>query len=202
MVPGYCVSTTLFHLAYRSVGKLWNGQCDEPKSSSCYTKDTCAASASQRLSGKSDSLCQTSICEETLFDSGGERLINTTTTENETSKRIVCQAFRFHYSDLATRIVHPEKLAGTLYAKCLIARGTKEAVQTTLGISNAQKAALLLNAFESTLITSDQPLTVLKGFCQAVKKERTLKPILRRMKETVGKHCLIMLNSDKVVYKR
>ena len=169
-----------------SVGKLWNGQRGESKSNSCYSKDTCAASASQRLSERSDSICQASICEETSLDSGGE---HPATTENETSKRIVCQAFRSHYSDLATRIVHPDKLACALYAKCLIARGTKEAVQTTLGISSAQKAAILLNAFESTLITSDQPLAVLKGFCQAVKKEHTLKPILRRMKETVGKQC-------------
>lgn len=178
----------MFHI---SVGKRWNGQHDESKSGSRLNKETCTSPVtvcnfSQRHSGNSDSICQSSACEETSLSAGGDHLDFSAAKETKISQRFVCQAFRTHYSDLATGILHPDKLASILYAKSLISRGTKEAVQTTLGISTAQKAAMLLSAVETTLITSTQPHAILKGFCQAAKKERALKQVLRRMKETVG----------------
>ena len=84
------------------------------------------------------------------------------------------QAFQKLYSDLASSIRNPSRLAKGLFARHLITATTADRVQTALGISVYDKATILLSEVKDRIIQDPRNL---QKFCSALKQESSTRSL-------------------------
>ena len=105
----------------------------------------------------------------------------------EKQKKFASLAFRKHYDTLQTAISTPDlvnSLASKLYKRLLITKETRDAVQFTTGISPMDKAAMLLQAVESTIQIDKHCLF---RFVRLLKKQPILKPFAEKLRKEYSK---------------
>lgn len=83
-------------------------------------------------------------------------------------------------------ITQPVILAGNLFSKYLISEADKNAITTITGVSLAEKATRLMNAFEATMKADSKPAHVLRELCDAIDNDPILENLAKSIREALG----------------
>ena len=99
---------------------------------------------------------------------------------------VALRVFERHYAELCEALSNcPKEVAAVLYSNGLVTRQERSQVEEVLGLTNFDKAAILVQAVERRIVAENSPAPLQK-FCQVLRRRHGVGSIVSRMKLRLG----------------